>query len=145
MLDIKLIRETPEVVRVGLQSRHSPVDISAVLELDERRRAAITEGDRLKNERNSVSKKIGELKKAGQDTTEIQRQTREIGEQIAALDAQVREREMMATAIENEKNRDNKLMIEKLKLASSLTVHPESEDMVQGLLATETIPLYEQT
>ena len=91
MLDIKLIRETPELVRAGLQSRHSPVDISAVLELDERRRAAITEGDRLKSERNTVSKKIGELKKAGQDTSEIQRQTREMGEQIAALDAQVRE------------------------------------------------------
>ena len=91
MLDIKLIRENPDLVRAGLKTRHSPVDISAVLELDERRRAAITEGDRLKNERNAVSKKIGELKKAGQDTSEIQRQTREMGEQIAALDAQVRE------------------------------------------------------
>ena len=91
MLDIKLIRENPDLVRAGLKTRHSPVDISAVLEFDERRRAAITEGDRLKNERNTVSKKIGELKKAGQDTTEIQRRTREIGEQIAALDAQVRE------------------------------------------------------
>jgi seryl-tRNA synthetase len=91
MLDIKLIRENPDLVRAGLKSRHSTVDISAVLELDERRRAAITEGDRLKNERNAVSKKIGELKKAGQDTAEIQRQTREMGEQIAALDASVRE------------------------------------------------------
>ena len=91
MLDIKLIRENPDLVRAGLKTRHSPVDISAVLELDERRRAAITEGDRLKNERNAVSKKIGELKKAGQDTTEIQRQTREIGEQIAALDTTIRE------------------------------------------------------
>ena len=91
MLDIKLIRENPDFVRAGLKTRHSAVDISAVLELDERRRAAITEGDRLKNERNAVSKKIGELKKAGQDTTEIQRQTREIGEQIAALDTTIRE------------------------------------------------------
>ena len=91
MLDIKLIRENPDLVRAGLKTRHSPVDVSAVLELDERRRAAITEGDRLKNERNAVSKKIGELKKAGQDTTEIQRQTREMGERIAALDVQVRE------------------------------------------------------
>ena len=91
MLDIKLIRENPDLVRAGLQTRHSPVDLSAVLELDERRRAAITEGDRLKSERNTVSKKIGELKKAGQDTGEIQRQTREMGEKIAALDVAVRE------------------------------------------------------
>ena len=91
MLDIKLIRENPDGVRAGLKTRHSPVDVSAVLELDERRRAAITEGDRLKAARNEISKKIGELKKAGEDTTEIQRQTREMGEKIAALDAQVRE------------------------------------------------------
>lgn len=91
MLDIKLIRENPDGVRAGLQTRHSPVDVSAVLELDERRRAAITEGDRLKAARNEVSKKIGELKRAGQDTAEIQRQTREMGEKISALDAQVRE------------------------------------------------------
>jgi seryl-tRNA synthetase len=91
MLDIKLIRENPDRVRAGLKTRHSPVDISAVLELDERRRAAITEGDRLKNVRNEISKKIGELKKRGEDTAGIQRQMREMGEQIAALDASVRE------------------------------------------------------
>ena len=91
MLDIKLIRDNPDLVRAGLKTRHSPVDVSAVLELDERRRAAITEVDRLKAARNEVSKKIGELKKAGQDTAEIQHQTREMGEQISALDAQVRE------------------------------------------------------
>ena len=90
MFDIKLIRENPDRVREGLKTRHSPVDLSAVLALDERRRAAITEGDRLKNERNAVSKKIGELKKAGQDTAEIQRQTREMGERIAALDVEIR-------------------------------------------------------
>jgi len=91
MLDIKLIRDNPDQVRNGLESRRSPVDISAVLGLDERRRKAITERDVLKSERNTVSKQIGALKKAGEDTTEIQRQTREMGEQIAALDTTVRE------------------------------------------------------
>ena len=91
MLDIKLIRDNPDFVRERLQTRRSPVDIAEVLALDEARRAAITEGERLKNARNEVSKKIGELKKAGQDTAEIQRQTREMGEAIAALDAKVRE------------------------------------------------------
>ena len=91
MLDIKLIRENPDLVRAGLKTRHSTVDVSAVLELDERRRAAITEGDRLKAARNEISKKIGALKKAGEDTADIQRQTREMGERISALDVQVRE------------------------------------------------------
>jgi len=91
MLDIKLIRENPDLVRAGLKSRRSPVDLSAVLELDERRRAAITERDILKSERKTISKNIGALKKAGEDTTEIQRQTREMGEQITAIDATIRE------------------------------------------------------
>jgi seryl-tRNA synthetase len=91
MLDIKLIREKPDVVRERLKTRRSAVDIADVLALDERRRAAITEADRLKSERNEVSKRIGALKKAGEDTSDIQRQTREIGEQIAARDAEIRE------------------------------------------------------
>ncbi len=91
MLDIKLIRDNPDFVRAGLQSRRSPVDLSAVLDLDERRRTAVTERDRLKSERNEVSKKIGALKKAGEDTSEIQRQTREFGERIADLDTSVRD------------------------------------------------------
>ncbi|MDR0993972.1 MAG: serine--tRNA ligase [Verrucomicrobiota bacterium] len=91
MFDIKLIRENPEAVREGLKNRRSPVDIDAVLALDERRRAAVTEGNLLKNERNTVSKKIGELKRAGEDTTEIQAQTRDMGEKIAVLDGRIRE------------------------------------------------------
>ncbi len=91
MLDIKLIRENPDLVRDGLATRNSPVDIAEVLALDERRRAAITTADQLKNARNDVSRQIGALKKAGQDTGDIQRQTREIGEKIAALDAEVRD------------------------------------------------------
>lgn len=90
MLDIKLIRDNPDLVRDRLKTRRSTVDISALLELDERRRAAITEGERFKSQRNEVSKRIGALKKAGEDTTEIQHQTRELGEQIAARDAEVR-------------------------------------------------------
>ena len=125
MLDIKLIRDNPDLVRAGLKTRHSPVDVSAVLELDERRRAAITEVDRLKAARNEISKKIGELKKAGQDTTEIQRQTREMGEKISELDAQVR-------AIEEEQ-RKLVLAIPNLPHASV----PAGEDALDNVVVRE--------
>ncbi|MBR6021545.1 MAG: serine--tRNA ligase [Kiritimatiellae bacterium] len=91
MFDIKLIRDNPEAVREGLKNRRSPVDLDAFLAADARRRAAVTEGDALKSERNAVSKKIGELKRTGQDTSEIQARTKALGEKIAALDAEVRE------------------------------------------------------
>ena len=86
-----MIRENPDAVREGLKNRRSPVDLDAFLAADARRRAAVTEGDALKSERNNVSKKIGELKRAGQDPAEIQAQTKALGEKIAALDAEVRE------------------------------------------------------
>lgn len=62
---------------------------------------------------------------------------------IAQLNAQVRAAEIEANAQEKERDRDNKLMIEKLKLATSITVHPENLDEVQAFLDTEKVPLYE--
>lgn len=93
MLDIRLIREKPDFVREKLATRHSPVEISAILELDALRRADITEADRLKNDRNTMSKEIGLRKKAGEDTTEVQQQVRDMGDKIAALDEHIRELE----------------------------------------------------
>ena len=105
MFDIKLIRENPDAVRELLKNRRSPVDISQVLDIDARRRAAITEADALKSERNTVSKQIGELKRAGQDTSAIQARTKEIGAKISELDALVRdldaEQERLVLAIPN--------------------------------------------
>jgi seryl-tRNA synthetase len=90
MLDIRLLRERPAFVREKLATRHSPVDLDAVLALDAARRADITAADRLKNDRNAVSKQIGARKKAGEDTSAIQAQVREMGDQIAALDGKIR-------------------------------------------------------
>ena len=47
MLDIKLIREQPEVVRAALEKRHSAIALEPLLAMDERRRAAITQADQL--------------------------------------------------------------------------------------------------
>ncbi|MBP1590218.1 MAG: serine--tRNA ligase [Kiritimatiellae bacterium] len=90
MFDIKLIRENPEQVRELLKNRRSPVDFDALLAADARRRAAITEADELKAQRNSTSKQIGALRKAGEDTAALQAEMKAIGERISALDAEVR-------------------------------------------------------
>ena len=60
MLDINLIREKPDLVRTALKNRQmdlSPVD--DILRLDEKRRVLLTEVEKLKAERNIVSKEIG--------------------------------------------------------------------------------------
>ena len=66
MLDINLIREKPDLIRTALQNRQlasSPVD--DILRLDEKRRALLTEVERLKAERNAVSKEIGKTPAPG--------------------------------------------------------------------------------
>jgi hypothetical protein len=62
---------------------------------------------------------------------------------VAALNAQVRQAEIEANRIEKEKDRDTKLMVEKLKLAGNLSVHPETEPMVKDFLDVDSVPYYE--
>jgi seryl-tRNA synthetase len=92
MLDIKRIRERFDEVAEGLRRRGAPLDLAEkARDLDLRRRALVTRGDELKTLRNSRSKEIGALKKAGQDTAAVQADVRAIGDQIAALDAELRD------------------------------------------------------
>jgi seryl-tRNA synthetase len=94
MLDIKLIRDHEDAVRQALAARGQSAEfLDQVVEADRRRRQAVTDVDRLKNERNVVSKEIGGLKAKGQDTAERQKAMRELGDRIQALDGQVRELE----------------------------------------------------
>ncbi|MEI8305957.1 MAG: serine--tRNA ligase [Chloroflexales bacterium] len=91
MLDIKLIREHPEVVRAGLRRRgDDPAQVDALLAVDERRRALITAVEALKAERNAVSKEISKLKNPAEREAKIAA-SRDLGERIADLDRQVGE------------------------------------------------------
>ena len=91
MLDIKLIREKPDFVRERLatRGRGDEARIAEIAALDEQRRKLISEGDNLKAERNTVSKEIGALKSKGQDAGAKMAAMKQLGERIAALDAEV--------------------------------------------------------
>ena len=89
MLDINLIREQPELVRTALKNRQlDSSSVDAILGLDEKRRALLTETETLKAERNTVSKEIGKLKDAAEREKKISAM-REVGDRIAALDKEV--------------------------------------------------------
>ena len=91
MLDIKRIRETPEEVWEGLKRRWMDTGlVDTVLELDQRRRALVTEVDALKAKRNEVSKSIGVRVKAGEDITAVKEEMRRLGDDIAAKDGEIR-------------------------------------------------------
>ena len=91
MLDIKLIRTEPEKVKKALARRKENVDIDALLALDTKKRETLFEVEQLKSKQNDVSKKIPAMKKAGEDTTAVFAEMKELSDEIKALDDKVRE------------------------------------------------------
>jgi seryl-tRNA synthetase len=72
VLDLRAIRRDPAPVRAALERRRdgSPERLDRALELDERVRALRTETEALQAERNTVSARIGQAKKSGEDASE---------------------------------------------------------------------------
>ena len=90
MLDINLIRETPDVVRCSLKARQMEAEVvDQVLSLDVQRRSIILEVENLKAERNLVSKEIGKTKEPAQRAEKIEAM-RLVGEKIGQLDERLR-------------------------------------------------------
>ncbi|NTV65742.1 MAG: serine--tRNA ligase, partial [Oscillochloris sp.] len=93
MLDIKLIREQPNLVRAGLRRRgDDPAQVDTLLAVDERRRALIKEVEALKAERNAVSKEISKMKDKDEREAKIAAM-RAVGDRIAELDRETGEAE----------------------------------------------------
>ncbi len=93
MLDIKRIKENPGQVKEGFRAKEKDCDaeVDRILELDTVRRDLIHETEALKAEQNKVSKSIPQMKKAGEDTTEIFAKMTELKATIAKNDEVLRE------------------------------------------------------
>ncbi len=91
MLDIRLIREEPDVVREALKKRQADAAVvDSAIALDERRREILGEVEKLKAERNAVSKEIGRMKDAESRQEKIDAM-RAVGDKIKALDDDLRD------------------------------------------------------
>ena len=91
MLDIKILRTEPERIREALKKRNNDLDISPAIELDKQRREILSEVEKKKAQQNEISKKIPQMKKAGEDTTEIFKEMKELSNEIKVDDDKVRE------------------------------------------------------
>lgn len=93
MLDIKRIKENPGQVKEGFRAKEKDCDaeVDRILELDTVRRDLIHETEALKAEQNKVSKSIPQMKKTGEDTTEIFAKMTELKATIAKNDEALRE------------------------------------------------------
>jgi seryl-tRNA synthetase len=102
VLDINLIRENPDIVREALRKRQAdPEPVDKIITLDEERRTLIQQVESLKAERNAVSKEIGKMKDQTARQEKID-QMRIVGEQIDALDQNLREVESQLEALMSE-------------------------------------------
>ncbi|MDP9311383.1 MAG: serine--tRNA ligase [Chloroflexota bacterium] len=91
MLDIKLIREQPDLVKEGLRRRgEDPAAVDRVVELDARRRELIYQVEQLKAEKNAASKAIGKIKDPAERAQRIA-ELRSQPDQIPDLDRQAAE------------------------------------------------------
>ncbi|MBE3576452.1 MAG: serine--tRNA ligase [Limnochordales bacterium] len=93
MLDLKLIRTNPEVVREALRRRHEDAPLDELLAKDEERRRLLAEVEGLKATRNRVSEEIAARKKRGEDASELITSMRDVSNRVQELDARVRELE----------------------------------------------------
>ena len=101
MLDIKIIRENPEDVKTRLKGKLVDCDasIDRILVLDGARRDLIFKTESAKSEQNKVSKDIPQLKKAGEDTTEIINRMNVLKDEIKLLDNELNQIEDEYTAL----------------------------------------------
>lgn len=84
MIDIRILREQPDMVRERMAARRTPVDWDTLLALDRGRRETLARWERLKEQKNKLSGEIGRLRKSGADASSLMER---IGAVSAELDA----------------------------------------------------------
>ena len=87
MIDIKLIRENPDMVKENIKKKfqdHKLELVDKVLELDAKNREVKLKGDELRSSRNSLSSQIGSLMRSGnrEEAEKIKSQVSEINNQL---------------------------------------------------------------
>lgn len=94
MLELKFVRNNPDVVRQALINRNMGTElIDRLLAEDKAWRECLVEGDKLKSQRNKVTLEVASLKKAKQDASSKIEEMRAVSERIKQIDEEIREHE----------------------------------------------------
>lgn len=91
MLDIKLIRENPKLLKDVLKKRGMKISVDKFLSFDEKRRTLLAGTEKLKYERNKVSDEIGKLKQQKKDAKGLIKKMKGVSCEIKKLDEKIRE------------------------------------------------------
>ena len=88
MLDPKIIRDKPELIKEMLKDRAVDFDLEKMLELNKVRKEMMSKSDELKQKRNQMSMKIATEKKAGNDASELLQQMSQISTELDDMENQ---------------------------------------------------------
>lgn len=88
MLDPKLIKEKPEVIRKMLSDRNVQFDLDGLVSADSKRRELIIKTDELRKQKNQVAAEIATKKKAGQNADDVIAKMQTVSQQLQALEAE---------------------------------------------------------
>ena len=86
MIDMKVIRESPELVQKALEQRGIAFDLDPLVKLDKQHRNLLQQFEELRAKHNQMSKQIG---KGGGDKQQLIAQMRQIGDEIPSLQQEV--------------------------------------------------------
>ncbi len=89
MLDPKLLRSDLSTVAAMLARRGFVLDVASFAAIEERRKAAQIEADRLRSERNANARAVGQAKAQGQDSTALLAVGERLGESLEGVDARL--------------------------------------------------------
>ena len=91
MLDMKFVRENPELVMDAMRKRNANVNLDEFLELEKKRRELTLQVEALKSQRNAASQEIGKMKKAGENADAQMAEVRAWGDKIAEDDKELKD------------------------------------------------------
>lgn len=140
MIDIKLIRENPELVKENIKKKFQDnklVLVDEVLELDKKNREAKLNGDNLRAERKKLSDQVGQLMKSGQKD-----EAEKIREEVQKINSALEENE----ALEEKYSEEIKIRMMKIPNIMDSTVpigKDDSENVEVQKFGDPVVPNYE--
>ena len=104
MLDLKFVRENPDIVKQNIKNKFQDQKlplVDEVIALDSERRAAQQEADQLRSEKNKISKQIGALMAQGkkEEAEEVKKQVAADAKKLEELSVKEKELEEKVTKI----------------------------------------------
>ena len=141
MLDMKFVRENPELVRENIKKKFQDAKlplVDEVLELDEKKRAAITEASELRAQRNTLSKQVGMLMgQAKKDPSKLE-EAEAIKAKVKAQAERLAELEKLEVEYE-EKLHQDMLQIPNIMKHPQILIAPTLASAILGPISTAVL------